>query len=93
MPALGSATVFIHQSTLLLQARPTTARVSYSYNMHKSTKRAMFSAKCYDPISGACFRFKTHKANELNRILRALLGFGTQQAGLSNGTDVGAVIE
>ncbi|KAK9469673.1 signal recognition particle 9 kDa protein-domain-containing protein [Lipomyces arxii] len=88
MPSTSSATVFIHQSTLLLQARPTTTKVTYTYNTNKKTKRGTLAVKSFDPVSGACFRFKTRKVNELNRILRALGGFGSVMAGASTGSEI-----
>ncbi|KAK7204287.1 signal recognition particle 9 kDa protein-domain-containing protein [Myxozyma melibiosi] len=88
MPATSSATVFIQQSTLLLQARPTTTKISYSYNTDKKTKRGSLAVKTFDPVSGACFRLRTRKVNELNRILRALAGLAQVQAGLASGAEL-----
>ncbi|KAK9382337.1 signal recognition particle 9 kDa protein-domain-containing protein [Kockiozyma suomiensis] len=88
MPATSSATVFIQQSTLLLQARPTTTKISYSYNTNKETKRGTLAVKTFDPVSGSCFRLRTRKVNELNRILRALSGLAQVQSGLSSGAEL-----
>ncbi|KAK9479969.1 signal recognition particle 9 kDa protein-domain-containing protein [Lipomyces japonicus] len=81
MPRTSSATVFIEQSGRLLQARPTTAKITYSYNVNAKTQRGTLSLKTYDPVSGACFRFRTMKINDLNRILRAVSNLAEVQAG------------
>ncbi|KAK9240125.1 signal recognition particle 9 kDa protein-domain-containing protein [Lipomyces kononenkoae] len=88
MPAVSSATVFIHQSALLLQARPTTTKLTYSYNTSKKDQRGTLVVKTFDPISGACFRFRTRKVNDLNRILRALGGMAGVMAGTSSGAEI-----
>ncbi|KAJ8103947.1 signal recognition particle 9 kDa protein-domain-containing protein [Lipomyces tetrasporus] len=88
MPSTSSATVFIHQSTLLLQARPTTTKLTYTYNTNKKNKRGTLAVKTFDPVSGACFRFRTRKVNDLNRILRALAGMSGVMAGTSTGAEI-----
>ncbi|KAK9362845.1 signal recognition particle 9 kDa protein-domain-containing protein [Lipomyces starkeyi] len=88
MPSVSSATVFIHQSTLLLQARPTTTKVTYTYNTDKKSQRGTLAVKTFDPVSGTCFRFRTRKVNDLNRILRALGGMAGVIAGTSTGTEI-----
>ncbi|KAK9458760.1 signal recognition particle 9 kDa protein-domain-containing protein [Lipomyces oligophaga] len=93
MPQTSSLTVFIHQSTLLLQARPTTTKISYSYNVNKETKHGKLTLKAFDPVSGACIRFQTRKVNELNRILRALAGLAQLQAGLQSGVELLSLAE
>ncbi|KAK9369651.1 signal recognition particle 9 kDa protein-domain-containing protein [Lipomyces kononenkoae] len=90
MPAVSSATVFIHQSALLLQARPTTTKLTYSYNTNKKNQRGTLVVKTFDPVSGACFRFRTRKVNDLNRILRALGGMAGVMAGTSSGAEIAA---
>ncbi|KAK9318702.1 signal recognition particle 9 kDa protein-domain-containing protein [Lipomyces orientalis] len=88
MPSTSSATVFIHQSTLLLQARPTTTKLTYTYNTNKKNKRGTLAVKTFDPVSGACFRLRTRKVNDLNRILRALAGMAGVMAGTSTGAEI-----
>ncbi|KAK9454698.1 signal recognition particle 9 kDa protein-domain-containing protein [Dipodascopsis uninucleata] len=81
MPRVSSATVFIEQSNRLLEARPLTTKVSYSYNVNKETKRGAFAVKSFDPVSGACFRYRTTKINDLNRILRSVGNMAEVMAG------------
>ncbi|KAK9471324.1 signal recognition particle 9 kDa protein-domain-containing protein [Dipodascopsis tothii] len=72
MPAVSSVPVFIEQSNRLLKARPTTTRVTYTYTTDAKTKHGMLAVKTYDPVSGACFRYKTRRAKDLNRIFNSL---------------------
>lgn len=73
---------FIERSTALLAARPDTARVSVRYT-HKKVKHcqeatvgkvrpAVAIFKTYDPVSGALYKIRVTKANELSRILSSL---------------------
>lgn len=73
---------FIERSTALLAARPDTARVSVRYTHKKvhhskeatvgSTRPAVAIFKTYDPVSGALYKIRVTKANELSRILSSL---------------------
>lgn len=73
---------FIERSTALLAARPDTARVSVRYT-HKKVKHSQEATvggvrpavaifKTYDSVSGALYKIRVTKANELSRILSSL---------------------
>lgn len=74
---------FIERSTQLLEARPDTTRISTTYTHRRAkhnvenvsvtgSKPATLTVKTYDPVSGACYRIRIHKSNELSRIMSSL---------------------
>lgn len=73
---------FIECANALLVARPDTTRVSTRLthkNVSKSGDRVSASAKpavaiikVYDPVSGAMYKYRLEKQNELSRILSSL---------------------
>lgn len=73
---------FIECANALLAARPDTARVSTRFTHKKasksgervspSAKPAVAIIKVYDPVSGAVYKYRLEKQNELSRILSSL---------------------
>ncbi|KAA6408600.1 MAG: hypothetical protein FRX48_07682 [Lasallia pustulata] len=106
MPYLPTAQSWLHQSTLLLQARPTTTRITTKYTLEPSTRspsrkrrsnppaptspptptapqpKAHLILKTYDPVSGACLKYRTDKAAEVGRLMAALGRCGRVMAAL-----------
>ncbi|KAF2762854.1 hypothetical protein EJ05DRAFT_506525 [Pseudovirgaria hyperparasitica] len=114
MPQFETSQEWLTQSSLLLQARPTTTRITSKYNVlsptsakitKKRSKRplktnpestttttttatppeaplAAFILKTYDPVSGACLKYKTDKAAEVGRLVGCLGRLGRSMAAL-----------
>ncbi|TVY24786.1 Uncharacterized protein LHYA1_G006832 [Lachnellula hyalina] len=98
MPYLATAQEWLTQSTLLLQARPSTTRITTKYT-HASTiakkskskprrnappteSTALLTLKTYDPASGATLKYETDKAAEVGRLMMILGRLGRGMAGL-----------
>ncbi|OBT61347.1 hypothetical protein VE03_09315 [Pseudogymnoascus sp. 23342-1-I1] len=93
MPYLPTAQEWLTQSALLLQARPTTARITTKYTTKPSTRRptaetaapapvASLTLKTYDPASGTTLKYRTDKAAEVGRLVLSLSRLGREMAGL-----------
>ncbi|PHH61048.1 hypothetical protein CDD81_816 [Ophiocordyceps australis] len=90
MPYFKSSQEWLDQSLLLLEARPSTTRVTTKYSV-KRTKPSPSSAdnaessavkpprgslviKTYDPVSGVTLKYRTTKAAEVTRLVYSSLG-------------------
>ncbi|OBT72879.1 hypothetical protein VF21_08064 [Pseudogymnoascus sp. 05NY08] len=93
MPYLPTAQEWLTQSALLLQARPTTSRITTKYTVKPSTRRptaetgapapvAFLTLKTYDPASGTTLKYRTDKAAEVGRLVLSLSRLGREMAGL-----------
>ncbi|KFY38757.1 hypothetical protein V495_06404 [Pseudogymnoascus sp. VKM F-4514 (FW-929)] len=93
MPYLATAQEWLTQSALLLQARPTTARITTKYSVKPSTRKptaettapapvAFLTLKTYDPASGTTLKYRTDKAAEVGRLVLSLSRLGREMAGL-----------
>ncbi|KAL8933532.1 MAG: hypothetical protein Q9211_005733 [Gyalolechia sp. 1 TL-2023] len=113
MPYFSDSQQWLHQSTLLLSARPTTTRITTKYRIspppsprkrkalttsqtdsdattpnpppaqqQPATSRAHLVLKTYDPVSGACLKYKTDKAAEVGRLVAALGKCGKVMSGM-----------
>ncbi|KAI9716284.1 MAG: hypothetical protein M1812_005509 [Candelaria pacifica] len=104
MPYLPTSQEWLTQSSLLLQARPSSARITTKYTIARpqaskntpSTSEAQSSStpataptrgnlvlKTYDPVSGACLKYRTDKAAEVGRLIASLGRLGKIMAGQS----------
>ncbi|KAI4126422.1 MAG: hypothetical protein LQ338_003762 [Usnochroma carphineum] len=111
MPYFPDSQQWLHQSTLLLSAYPTTTRITTKYRISpppsprkrtpatttspapptqqqppqppQPTSRAHLILKTYDPVSGACLKYKTDKAAEVGRLVAALGRCGRAMSGLA----------
>ncbi|KAI9788278.1 MAG: hypothetical protein M1835_002360 [Candelina submexicana] len=103
MPYLPTSQEWLTQSSLLLQARPSSARITTKYTIAppqapKTTSssaqphspahstipppaRGILIVKTYDPISGACLKYRTNKAAEVGRLIASLGRLGTLMIG------------
>jgi hypothetical protein len=82
---IKSIDTFIERSILLLEARPTSTKVSLTYTHRRAESKkaendetvgggrpAVLVVKTYDPVSGTCFKVRVSRSNELSRIWSAL---------------------
>ncbi|KZF26671.1 hypothetical protein L228DRAFT_279843 [Xylona heveae TC161] len=96
MVYLPTSEQWLHQSSLLLQARPTTTRVTTKYSIKpapisSSTHQAApgqpagnkgsLVLKTYDPASGVCLKYRTDKAAEVGRLIALLSRLGKGMSG------------
>jgi hypothetical protein len=103
MPYLKTSQEWLHHSTLLVQARPSTTRITTKYNLTKppppkeenapatekpDPPRATLSLKTYDPASGTTLKYKTTKQAEVSRLIQILGRLGRRMAGLPEKEDV-----
>ncbi|TLS23409.1 uncharacterized protein PpBr36_05997 [Pyricularia pennisetigena] len=97
MPIFATSQEWLHQSQLLLEARPATTRVTTRYSIRKAEQkphkdgetlpdakppRARLVLKTYDDVSGACLKYRTSKAAEVSRLIQMLGSLGRKQAAL-----------
>ncbi|KAG0634343.1 signal recognition particle 9 kDa protein-domain-containing protein [Tuber brumale] len=73
---------FVDESLLLLNARPSTTRITTSYHA-APTGKGKLTLKTYDPVSGALVKFRTSKIAVVGRLVAGLNRLGRQQAGVS----------
>ncbi|KAI9790741.1 MAG: hypothetical protein M1816_004882 [Peltula sp. TS41687] len=139
MPYLSNSQEWLHQSSLLIQARPRTTKITTKYTIRRpqkkksrktrtpsiepgavtddttttttsSTKKPSTSSaavrapeattsaqaqqppmadlvlKTYDPVSGACLKYRTDKAAEVGRLVASLGRLGREFGGLTTTT-------
>lgn len=81
MTLIKDIDTFIELSSTLLTAQPTTTKISTTYThrnaTHKittstSSKPSITNVKVYDPLTGACFKTRLTKTNQLSRVMTAL---------------------
>ncbi|TLD33581.1 hypothetical protein PspLS_00508 [Pyricularia sp. CBS 133598] len=97
MPIFATSQEWLHQSQLLLEARPATTRITTRYSIRKAEQkphkdgetlpdakppRARLVLKTYDDVSGACLKYRTSKAAEVSRLIQMLGSLGRRQAAL-----------
>ncbi|TVY53243.1 Uncharacterized protein LCER1_G006187 [Lachnellula cervina] len=96
MPYLTTAQQWLTQSTLLLQARPTTTRITTKYthattvskksrprrNAPPTEPTALLTLKTYDPASGTTLKYETNKAAEVGRLIQILGRLGARDGGV-----------
>ncbi|TPX08971.1 uncharacterized protein E0L32_009550 [Thyridium curvatum] len=112
MTVFTSSQEWLRQSSLLLEARPSTTRITTRYTTKPAATfssrkprsqpadaaaaaadttsttsssrppRARLVLKTYDPVSGACLKYKTTKAAEVSRLVQLLGGLGRRMAAL-----------
>ncbi|PWW79589.1 hypothetical protein C7212DRAFT_291468 [Tuber magnatum] len=70
---------FVDESLLLLNARPSTTRITTSYHAATAGKGKL-TLKTYDPVSGALVKFRTSKIAVVGRLVAGLNRLGRQQA-------------
>lgn len=93
---------WLHQSKLLLDARPASTRITTRYSIRKADQkphkdgeampdakppRARLVLKTYDHVSGACLKYRTSKAAEVSRLIQMLGSLGRRQAALPHRED------
>ncbi|KAM7192773.1 Signal recognition particle 9 kDa protein (SRP9) domain containing protein [Naviculisporaceae sp. PSN 640] len=103
MPYYAKSEDWLKQSSLLIEARPATTKVTTTYTVKparkekeddNSSKPAAATTpttkksyghlvlKTYDPISGACLKYRTSKAAEVSRLIQMLGTLGKKMAGV-----------
>ncbi|CAM1502832.1 Fc.00g076080.m01.CDS01 [Cosmosporella sp. VM-42] len=84
MPYFKTSQEWLEQSTLLLEARPATTRITTKYSIKPAPSssaettpkppRGNLVLKTYDPVSGVTLKYRTTKAAEVSRLIYASLG-------------------
>jgi hypothetical protein len=97
MPYYTTSQEWLAQSQALLEARPTTTRITTKYSIKQAKIRTRPSAtatvtpkpprgsltlKTYDPVSGATLKYRTTKAAEVSRLVLSLGKLSRPMAGL-----------
>ena len=97
MPYYTTSQEWLTQSQALLEARPTTTRITTKYSIkqvkprHKPNAtvnptpkppRGSLTLKTYDPVSGATLKYRTTKAAEVSRLILSLGKLSRPMAGL-----------
>ncbi|KAJ9152163.1 hypothetical protein NKR19_g4629 [Coniochaeta hoffmannii] len=93
MPTYAKSEDWLLQSSLLLEARPETTRITTRYTIRPHIRRTKKSSpppssssdapstnpprghlelKTYDPVSGACLKYRTVKLAEVGRLMQLL---------------------
>jgi len=127
MPEISDLPTWLSLSSSLLQARPTTTRITSKYTVLSSAKsrkrikkdgkgdteestaksenestaskrRATFTIKTHDTVSGSTLVYKTTKASDLGMVMRNLGGLSSDMAGVARsvvttGTSDTAMVE
>ncbi|KAG7707110.1 hypothetical protein KL914_002994 [Ogataea haglerorum] len=91
MTLIKQSDQFIQRSLELLQASPedTTVSITYTHSRVKSAKtgkpaKALIKIKTYNPQTGICLNFKTHKAKEFSRMINVLGPRGSSMTKVEN---------
>ncbi|KAL8371447.1 hypothetical protein RB595_001311 [Gaeumannomyces hyphopodioides] len=102
MPTFTTSQEWLHQSQLLLEARPSTTRITTRYSIRRAERkppkdgealpdakppRARLVLKTYDDASGACLKYRTSKAAEVSRLVQLLGSLGRRMAALPSRDD------
>jgi len=89
MPYFKTAQEWVDQSKLLLDARPSTTRITTRYSIKPAPPpknssstaaaepkppRGVLVIKTYDPESGVVLKYRTTKAAEVSRLIQSSLG-------------------
>ncbi|CAH0043026.1 unnamed protein product [Clonostachys solani] len=88
MPYFTTAEEWLEQSKLLLEARPSTTRITTKYSIKPARRprkeakpdeearppRGSLVFKTYDPASGVVLQYRTSKAAEVSRLIHSSLG-------------------
>lgn len=89
MPTFTTSQEWLHQSQLLLEARPSTTRITTRYSIRRAERkpakdgealpdakppRARLVLKTYDDASGACLKYRTSKADSAGSAAQAQAG-------------------
>lgn len=97
MPTFTTSQEWLQQSQLLLEARPSTTRITTRYSIRRAERkpskdgealpdakppRARLVLKTYDDASGACLKYRTSKAAEVSRLVQLLGSLGRRMAAL-----------
>ncbi|KAI1818708.1 signal recognition particle 9 kDa protein-domain-containing protein [Poronia punctata] len=80
MPYYATSQEWLRVSAQLIEARPTTRR--HPESSASGPPRASLTIKTFDPISGACLKYRTTKAAEVSRLILSLGQLGRKMAAL-----------
>ncbi|KAI5781428.1 signal recognition particle 9 kDa protein-domain-containing protein [Geopyxis carbonaria] len=81
---------FTTAALALLTAAPTSTKITTSY--HASTPgKGLLTLKCFDPVSGAVLKYRTHRVADVGRVMGTLAQLARRQAGVPEPEDDGDV--